>query len=83
MVDSKPLAPCYKNFIINPKLLVGNILKHGTNLERHLTRCYRIRNEIVHDAAIHLNIESITGNLKYYLTFILHALIYYLDENCC
>jgi len=46
-----------------------------------LTRCYRIRNEIVHDAAIHLNIESITGNPKYYLTFILNSLISYLDDT--
>ncbi|WP_212006045.1 hypothetical protein [Chitinophaga sp. HK235] len=74
-------AAKYKNFLINKSTLGRVISKHRTNLERHLTRCYRIRNEIVHDAAIHLNIESITGNLKYYLTFILNGLISYLDNT--
>jgi hypothetical protein len=70
----------YKSMICDKKIS-GEILKHRTNLEWHLTRCYRIRNEIVHDAAIHLNIESITGNLKYYLTYILNGLLDYLDNT--
>lgn len=70
----------YKSMICDSKIS-GEILKHRTNLEWHLTRCYRIRNEIVHDAAIHLNIESITGNLKYYLTYILNGLLDYLDNT--
>ena len=74
-------AECYKQFITDKKAIGKVILKHRSNLEWHLTRCYRIRNEIVHDAAIHLNIESITGNLKYYLTFILNGLISYLDDT--
>lgn len=53
---------------------------HRNNLTWHLTRCYRIRNEIVHDAAIHLNIELITGNLMYYLTFTVNALIEFLTD---
>lgn len=57
------------------------IKHHRNNLERHLSRCYRVRNEIVHDAAIHLNIESITGNLKYYLTFIVNDIITFLNNN--
>lgn len=51
------------------------INSHRENLAWHLTRAYRIRNEIVHDAAIHLNIESITGHLKYYLTFALNCIL--------
>jgi hypothetical protein len=70
----------YKKFITEKNEIEKVVSKHRTNLEWHLTRCYRIRNEIVHDAAIHLNIESITGNLKYYLTFILNCLISYLDD---
>ncbi len=70
----------YKSMICEGKIS-AEILKHRTNLEWHLTRCYRIRNEIVHDAAIHLNIESITGNLKYYLTYILNGLLDYLDNT--
>lgn len=70
----------YKS-MISEKKFAQEIKKHRTNLEWHLTRCYRIRNEIVHDAAIHLNIESITGNLKYYLTYILNGLLDYLDQT--
>ncbi|OQP50555.1 hypothetical protein A4H97_01565 [Niastella yeongjuensis] len=73
-------AYSYKKFITDKSEIERLISKHRSNLEWHLTRCYRIRNEIVHDAAIHLNIESITGNLKYYLTFILNGLISYLDD---
>ena len=48
---------------------------HCKNLGIHLTRIYRIRNEIVHDASIGSNNENITSNLRYYLTFMLHSLI--------
>ena len=70
----------YKDLISSDKNLTAAIIKHRKNLDWHITRIYRIRNEIVHDAAIHLNIESITGNLKYYLTYILNGLIDYLDN---
>lgn len=71
----------YRMFINGSKKVGEEIAKHRINLEWHLTRCYRIRNEIVHDAAIHLNIESITGNLKYYLTYVLNGLLEYLDTT--
>lgn len=74
-------ADGYKKFITDRNAIEKVVSKHRSNLEWHLTRCYRIRNEIVHDAAIHLNIESITGNLKYYLTFILNGLISHLDDT--
>ena len=57
------------------------IKSHHLNLERHLARIYRIRNEIVHEAAKKPNIESIASNLRFYLTFILNSLIEYLYNN--
>lgn len=48
---------------------------HTHNLEIHFTRVYRLRNEIIHDAATNTNNELITSNLRYYLTFILNELI--------
>lgn len=48
---------------------------HSHNLEIHFTRIYRLRNEIIHDAATNTNNELITSNLRYYLTFILNELI--------
>jgi len=53
---------------------------HRTNLEIHFTRIYRLRNEIIHDAATDTNNEQISSNLRYYLTFILNELIDFLSK---
>lgn len=55
--------------------------KHRENLEIHFTRIYRLRNEIIHDAATNTNNEQIASNLRYYLTFILNELIDFLFKN--
>ena len=53
---------------------------HKSNLEIHFTRIYRLRNEIIHDAATDTNNEQISSNLRYYLTFILNELIDFLSK---
>lgn len=58
------------------------IRKHKEDLEVHFTRIYRLRNEIIHDAATNTNNEQIASNLRYYLTFILNEIINFLFENC-
>lgn len=55
--------------------------KHKNNLEIHFTRIYRLRNEIIHDAATNTNNEHIASNLRYYLTFILNELIDYFSRT--
>ncbi|MBN9382150.1 MAG: hypothetical protein J0H74_15385 [Chitinophagaceae bacterium] len=60
---------------------VNYIKKHRENLEMHFTRIYRLRNEIIHDAATNTNSELIASNLRYYLTFILNELIDFLSKN--
>lgn len=57
------------------------LIKHTLNIELHLSRMYRIRNTIIHNAAINLDIASTAANLKYYLTFILCYTITELTEN--
>lgn len=57
------------------------IKKHKENLEMHFTRIYRLRNEIIHDAATNTNSELIASNLRYYLTFILNELIDFLSKT--
>lgn len=60
--------------------------RHKENLEIHFTRIYRLRNEIIHDAAMNTNNQLIVSNLRYYLTFILNEMIDYLsnaDMNGC
>jgi hypothetical protein len=51
------------------------LASHRENLEIHLTRIYRLRNEIVHDASTNAGNEQIAANLRYYLTFILNEII--------
>lgn len=54
--------------------------RHQKNSIIHFTRIYRLRNEIIHDAATNTNNESIASNLRYYLTFILNGAIAYLSK---
>lgn len=57
------------------------LIHHKENLEIHFTRIYRLRNEIIHDAATDTNNEQIASNLRYYLTFILNELIDFLSKQ--
>ena len=53
------------------------IAEHRRNLEQHLSRLYRLRNELLHEGAIKQDIENLTSNLRYYLVFILNLCIGY------
>lgn len=60
------------------------IQNHEKNLLRHLARIYRMRNELIHEAAIKQDIEGVTSNLRYYLVFLLNQFIVYfahVDED--
>lgn len=64
-----------------PSNATDYINHHKDNLEIHFTRIYRLRNEIIHDAATNTNNEQIASNLRYYLTFILNELIDFLSKH--
>jgi len=64
-----------------PASAFSYINTHKDNLEIHFIRIYRLRNEIIHDAATNTNNELIASNLRYYLTFILNEIIDYLYNN--
>lgn len=53
---------------------------HKTTLEQHLSRIYRMRNELIHEAAINQDIEAVTSNLRYYLTFLISQLVDFLAK---
>ncbi|TBM99790.1 hypothetical protein EYD45_15355 [Hyunsoonleella flava] len=55
--------------------------KHELNLEHHLTRIYRTRNQIVHDAAKNMNILLLTSSLKYYLAYSIDVTTYWLTDS--
>jgi len=65
----------------DPDILRGTIERHKQNVEWNLTRIYRIRNEIVHNAAVKSNIVTITSHLRYYLTFILNSITDFIIQN--
>ncbi len=58
-----------------------HILIHVENLERHIQRIYRTRNQIVHEAAINNNIRILTGNIKYYIIYTLNAVLGDIDKQ--
>lgn len=73
-----------KQWLFHPKKPSNGtdyIKRHKDNLEMHFTRIYRLRNEIIHDAATDTNNEQIASHLRYYLTYILNELIDYLSNN--
>ena len=53
------------------------VATHRRNLEQHLSRLYRYRNELIHEGAIKQNMENLTSNLRYYLVFVLNLCIDY------
>lgn len=71
-------AQYYKELLLDPKRVRAVMENHQKNLEWNLTRIYRIRNEIVHNAAIKEDIAVLTSHLRYYLTFIINGLIDFL-----
>lgn len=66
-----------KSHLRNHEALKDYIKQHERNLNWHLIRIYRMRNELIHDAAIKQNIEGVTSNLRYYLVFLLNQLLSY------
>lgn len=56
-------------------------MKHNDNLVWNITRLYRIRNEIVHNAAIKNGIYTHIAHLKYYLAFILNSILDFMTDN--
>ncbi|WP_452227371.1 hypothetical protein [Lacinutrix cladophorae] len=83
--SSSPLlkfrAEYYKKLLENDNKVKGAIQNHSNNLDWNLNRIYRIRNEIVHNAAIKEDIAVLTSHLRYYLTFIINGLIDFLSNH--
>ncbi|MFJ1492605.1 hypothetical protein [Capnocytophaga canis] len=70
-----------KEVLFKDRNIKQYIDNHKENLEIHFIRIYRLRNEIIHDAAMNTNNELISSNMRYYLTFILNEIIDFLSNN--
>ena len=71
----------YLAVLFNKKELRSSLEKHTQRLQQHLTRIYRIRNEIVHEGNTSLELELIAGHLRHYLLFSIEQITHELSEN--
>lgn len=72
-----------KNIVTNSKEIKNCIEKNNRDINQHLARMYRARNQIVHSAAHDLNIWGLTANLHYYVRTILNILLYEISNFDC
>ncbi len=68
-------AAYYLKWNENPGEINKALQKHEENLQWNLNRLYRLRNEIVHNAAVKNSIYVNVSHIKYYLTFILNSIL--------
>ena len=70
-----------QTWISNPANLERKLHSHIENIKWNISRLYRTRNEVVHNAATKSNITANVSHLKYYLTFILNSMLEFLAES--
>jgi hypothetical protein len=71
----------FQKWVEDPSNIGTALKKHSDNLKWNLTRLYRIRNEIVHNAAIKNGIYVNISHMKYYLTFILNSILDFMSND--
>ncbi len=70
-----------KSHLRNGESIKKYLAQHRKNLEQHITRIYRLRNELIHEATIKQDIANVTSNLRSYLVFVLNQLIFYFNSS--
>lgn len=70
-----------KSHLRNGESIKKYLAQHRKNLEQHITRIYRLRSELIHEAAIKQDIANVTSNLRSYLVFVLNQLIFYFNSS--
>ena len=71
---------CLKSHLHDESSISSYVSAHKTNLEWHISRIYRMRNELIHEAAIKQDIEAATSNLRFYLVLLLNQIICYFSK---
>lgn len=71
----------FQKWFEEPNKIDFALKRHSDNLYWNLTRLYRIRNEIVHNAAIKNGIYTHISHMKYYLSFILNSILDFMAEE--
>lgn len=80
-----PLIACRLNTYIerlnDANNLRASIEKHTKRLEQHLTRIFRVRNELVHEGRSSVDLFLITGHLRHYLLFSIEQITNEIIDN--
>ena len=63
------------------KELKSLLEQHSHRLEQHLTRIYRVRNELVHEGRSTVDLFLLAGHLRHYLLFSIEQITNELAEN--
>ncbi len=71
----------YINDFNTNHLIRDNIKVHKTRLELHLTRIYKIRNELVHEGKTSFNLYLIASHLRHHLLFSIEQITNEINEN--
>jgi hypothetical protein len=71
----------YKKRLNDGADLKTTIEKHSQRLEQHLTRIFRVRNELVHEGRSSVDLFLITGHLRHYLLFSIEQITIELNSN--
>lgn len=61
--------------------IVDNLKLHKKRLELHLTRIYKIRNELVHEGRTSVDLNLVASHLRHYLLFSIEQLTNEINEN--
>lgn len=71
----------YNSILKDHRQLKGTLENHSKRLEQHLTRIFRVRNELVHEGKSSVNLFLLTGHLRHYLLFSIEQITNELIDN--
>lgn len=71
----------YNSILKENKQLKATLEIHSKRLEQHLTRIYRVRNELVHEGKSSVDLFLLTGHLRHYLLFSIEQITNELIDN--
>ena len=77
----KMRAKQFQGWYEDPSRIGRRLKEHIDRLRWNISRLYRLRNEIVHNAAVRSNINPNVSHLKYYLTFALNSMLEFLSDS--
>lgn len=66
--------------VVNPKAIQLLMHRNFGDVKWHLQRMYRVRNKLVHSAAIEYDLRQLIGNLDEYYTTVMNTILFAVSE---